>query len=326
MDMQPAVRTHFTWHLRTRTLELGARTRTLAVLNLTPDSFSDGGLYFSPQAALTHALKLLDEGADILDLGGESTRPNATPLQADEEIARVLPTLRAILKARPDAVLSIDTYHAQTARAAVEAGAEIVNDVSGHTWDAAMSATCAELGCGVLLMHTRGRPGQWASLPPIPPMARMPIVLTGLRDSLLAARKAGVAADRIVLDPGFGFGKLGDENYTVLSLLGQMHQFGLPIAVGLSRKGFLGRTLAQAFAQPGSSALQPQTVPIEGRLVATQAAHVAAILSGAHILRVHDVRAAREAAAIADAILEAGEAISKMSGPTFAPPASTTPQ
>lgn len=320
MDMQPPLRTAFLWHLRTRTMELGAKTRTMAVLNLTPDSFSDGGRFFSHEAALAQALTLLDDGADILDLGGESTRPNATPLTAEEEIERVLPTLRAILRARPEAIVSIDTYHAATARAAVEAGAEIVNDVSGHTWDAAMSATCAELGCGVMLMHARGRPQEWASLPAIPPIARMPIVLTGLRDSLLSARRAGVAADRIVLDPGFGFGKLGDENYTLLALLGQMHQFGLPIAVGVSRKGFLGRTLAPLW--------QGETAPLEARGMATQAANVAAILGGAHIVRVHDLRTTQEAAAIADAVLAAGNAIAQMTGPAFSPAAanSTTPQ
>lgn len=294
----------------------------MAVLNLTPDSFSDGGRFFSPEAALTQALTLLDEGADILDLGGESTRPNATPLTSAEEAARVLPTLKAILNARPEAIVSIDTYHAATAHAAVEAGAEIVNDVSGHTWDPAMSATCAELGCGVILMHTRGRPQDWATLPPIPPIARMPIVLTGLRDSLLSARKAGVSADRIVLDPGFGFGKLGEENYTLLALLRQMHQFGLPIAVGLSRKGFLGRTLAEFVAKFHDG----QTAPPEARLIATQAANVAAILSGAHILRVHDLRAAREAAAIADAVLAADEQIAKAIGPTFSPATTNTLQ
>ncbi len=316
--MPPAPRTAFAWHLRTRTIELGVETRTLAVLNLTPDSFSDGGRFFSPETALSQALTMLDEGADILDLGGESTRPNATPLTADEEIERVIPTLRAILKARPEAILSIDTYHAATARAGIEAGAEIVNDVSGHTWDAEMSATCAMLGCGVILMHTRGRPTEWASLPAIPPIARMPIVLTGLRDSLLSARRAGVSADRIALDPGFGFGKLGDENYTVLALLGQMHQFGLPIAVGVSRKGFLARTLA--------SLHHGEPAPIDARLIATQAANVTAILNGAHILRVHDVRAAREAATIADAVLAAGEAIATMTGPSFSPTTSSTPQ
>ena len=167
LPMPFAVRPHFDWHLRTRTLALGSRTLLMGILNVTPDSFSDGGRFLSPQAALTHALRMLDDGADLLDLGGESTRPGSTPITPAEEQSRVLPVLHAILAARPDAVLSIDTYHAETARLAVEAGAEIVNDVSGHLWDLALASdTCAALGCGAILMHTRGRPHQWRTQRP----------------------------------------------------------------------------------------------------------------------------------------------------------------
>jgi dihydropteroate synthase len=297
--MSFAPRTPFDWHLRTRTLALGPRTLLMGILNVTPDSFSDGGRFSSTTTALDHALKLLDEGADILDLGGESTRPNATPLTPEDEQQRILPVLRAILKARPEAILSIDTFHASTAKRAIEAGAEIVNDVSGHTWDSAMSATCAALGCGVILMHTRGKPHEWATQPALPPIAVMPIILTGLRDSLLAARTAGIAASRIVLDPGFGFGKRGDENYVIHALLPQLHQFGLPVLAATSRKGFLGHTLAPLHGG------KPPAADSDARLNATLASNVAAILAGAHILRVHDVRAAAEAAAVADAILHA---------------------
>ena len=160
-----AVRPRFDWRLRTRTLELGPRTLVMGVINVTPDSFSDGGQFLDSRAALTQAFKMLDEGADLLDLGGESTRPGSRPITEEEEQARVLPVLRAILTARPDAVISIDTYHAETARLAVEAGAEIVNDVSGHLWDAEMAAACGELGCGCVLTHTRGRPQEWRALP-----------------------------------------------------------------------------------------------------------------------------------------------------------------
>jgi dihydropteroate synthase len=303
-------RTHFEWQLRTRTLALGGETKIMGILNVTPDSFSDGGRFASTDAAVAQALAMLDEGAHVLDVGGESTRPNATPLPESDEQARVLPVIATILKERPGTVISIDTFHAETARAAVEAGAEIVNDVSGFTWDASIAETCASLRCGVVLMHTRGRPQEWAALPPIPPLAIMPVVLTGLRDSILAARTAGVASDRIVLDPGFGFGKLGDENYTVLALLHQMHQFGLPILSGVSRKGFLGKTLAPFYAG--------QPAPPGSRVHATTAANVAAMLAGAHIVRVHDVRAAVEAAAIADEILGAAEVIAAKTGPSFA--------
>ncbi|NYF78794.1 dihydropteroate synthase [Granulicella arctica] len=292
-----APRTPFDWRLRTRTLALGPRTRLMGILNITPDSFSDGGQHLSPKAALTQALTLLDQGADLLDLGGESTRPNATPLTSKEEQQRILPVLKAILKARPEAILSIDTFHAGTAKLAIEAGAEIVNDISGFTWDADMPSVCAALNCGVVLMHTRGRPHAWATQPPLTPTEVMPLILDGLRDSLLTAYAAGIPSDRIVLDPGFGFGKRGNENYTLHALLPQLHQFGLPILTGTSRKSFLAQTLAPLHnGNPAS---------MDARLHATTASNVAAILAGAHILRIHDVRPAAEAAAIADAILTA---------------------
>lgn len=311
-------RTAFDWHLLTRILPLGTQTKIMGILNVAPDSFSDGGKFASVETAARQALAMLDEGAHVLDIGGESTRPGAAQLSANEEQARVLPVIEAILRARPDAVISIDTYHAATARQAVEAGAEIVNDVSGFTWDAEMPAACAALGCGVVLMHTRGRPTEWKTLPPVPLLAVMPIVLTGLRDSILSARKAGIPSDRIVLDPGFGFGKIGDANYTILALLHQMLQFGLPVLSGSSRKGFLGRTLAPFHGG--------EAAPVSSRVHATTAANVASILAGAHILRVHDVRAAAEAAAIADAILNAAAEIVGQAGPGFHRDASSTPQ
>jgi dihydropteroate synthase len=281
----------------------------MGILNLTPDSFSDGGHFLSPQSALDHALRLLDDGAHLLDLGGESTRPNATPISPEEEQSRVLPVLEAILGHRPDTILSIDTYRAATARRALEAGAEIVNDVSGLTWDttgetgdSAMARTCAELPCGAVLMHTRGRPQNWATLPPLPPDGVLPLVRSGLEHALTLAHAAGIAPDRIVLDPGIGFGKLGAENYTLLARLAELHSLGHPILVGLSRKGFLSQTLAQTLA-PLYPADAP--LPMTARDAATHAANVACILAGAHILRVHDVRTARTTAAIADAILTA---------------------
>ena len=152
----------------------------MGILNVTPDSFSDGGKWLDTDAAVAHALEMLDEGADIIDLGGESTRPNAVAVDAAEEQERVMPVLRAILRVRPEAILSIDTYHAETARMAVEAGAEIVNDVSAHTWDAGMSATCAEFGCGAVLMHTRGRPQEWRGLPALARDEVVPMVMWDL--------------------------------------------------------------------------------------------------------------------------------------------------
>jgi dihydropteroate synthase len=300
-----ASRSHHNWHLRSRTLALGQRTIVMGILNVTPDSFSDGGLFYSPrhapERALEQALKMLDEGATILDIGGESTRPNATPLTADEEQSRILPAIEAILKEKPNAILSVDTFHAATARRAIEAGSEIINDVSGHLWDPDMSTTCARLGCGTVLMHTRGRPHEWPNLPLLAPNEVLPLVLTELADRLAAAVTAGVLRNKIVLDPGFGFGKRLDENYPLLGHLSELQRFELPIVAGVSRKGFLAHTLTQS---PSLSVLLDGAAPsMEDRLHATNAANVAAILSGAHILRTHEVRPTVEAAAIADRIL-----------------------
>jgi dihydropteroate synthase len=299
-------RRSFEWLLRTRTIPLGQRTIIMGILNITPDSFSDGGHFYTPQAApdraVTQALQMLEEGAGILDIGGESTRPNAAPLSPDEEQARILPAIEAILKAQPGAVLSVDTFHAATARRAIEAGAEIVNDVSGHLWDSAMSATCASLGCGAVLMHTRGHPHEWPSLPPLAPDHVLPLVLSELRARVEAAVAAGVPRNRIVLDPGLGFGKRFDENYPLLAHLDQLHQLNQPILIGASRKGFLGHTLAES---PSLAALHTDIPPAQARLHATTAANLTAIFAGAHILRVHDVRPAVEAATIADRILTA---------------------
>jgi dihydropteroate synthase len=302
-----AIRPRFDWRLRTRSLPLGERTILMGILNVTPDSFSDGGHFYSPQnapqRALDQALKMLDEGAHLLDIGGESTRPNATPLTPEEEQSRILPVIESILQHRPEAILSIDTFHASTARLAIEAGAEIVNDVSGHLWDTAMSATCATLGCGAILMHARGRPSDWPNLPVLPPDEILPLVLTGLAERLEAATSAGVPRNKIVLDPGLGFGKRLDENYPLLANLDQLHRFHLPILIGASRKSFLGHTLAHT---PNLAAILNEVPPpTNTRLHVTTAANVAAILSGVHIIRIHDVRPAAEAAAIADRILAA---------------------
>jgi dihydropteroate synthase len=302
-----ASRPRFDWNVRTRTLPLGERTIIMGILNVTPDSFSDGGHFYSPEdataRAVTHAMQMLDEGAQILDIGGESTRPNATSLTPEEEQSRILPVIESILQQRPDTILSVDTFHADTAQLAVEAGAQIVNDVSGHLWDASMSATCAALGCGAVLMHTRGRPQEWPTLPPLASDEVLPLVLDELADRLEAAIAAGIPRDRIVLDPGLGFGKRLDENYPLLAHLDQLQRFNLPILVGASRKGFLGHTLKQS--NPLPAAMNETQPPTDARLHATTAANVAAILAGAHILRVHDVRPAAEAAAIADRILAA---------------------
>ncbi|MGC1781382.1 MAG: dihydropteroate synthase [Acidobacteriaceae bacterium] len=289
-----APRPRFDWRLRTRSLLLGERTLLVGVVNVTPDSFSERGEFLSSERAIEHSLQLLDEGAEILDLGGESTRPGARPIvSAQEELDRVLPVLEAILRARPGATISVDTYKSATARAAVAAGAEIVNDVSGFLWDENMAATVAELKCGVVLMHTRGRPDEWRAQARLARDAVVPLVLRELDERANAARAAGVQHDRIVLDPGFGFGKAGEENYPLLAHLDALRTLGYPILAGTSRKSFLGKSLATIYGHP---------VAPDQRGNATLASVTAAVLAGAHLVRVHDVRIAREAVAIADAI------------------------
>jgi dihydropteroate synthase len=301
-------RTLCSWRLRTRTLELGRGTLIMGVVNITPDSFSDGGSYLAPEAAIAHAVKLVGEGADLVDLGAESTRPgsraggaadtgSAPAVSADEEQARLLPVLEGILKAQPHAVLSVDTYKAATARAALAAGAEIVNDVSGFTWDPALPAVCAEAGCGVILMHTRGRPEEWRTQPQLEPDALMTTVRDGMAASLATAVRAGIGSESIALDPGYGFGKRLDENFSLLARQHELLELGRPLLAGLSRKSFLGHTLAPLYGN--------QPAPVHARETASIAALVAAILHGASIVRVHDVRPAIEAARIADAILNA---------------------
>lgn len=294
-----APRPRFTWRLRSRTLPLGERTRLMAIVNITPDSFSDGGETATTEAAVERGLAFLDDGADIVDLGAESTRPGALPVGAAQEQDRLLPVLEALQRERPRAVLSVDTYHAATARTAVSAGAEIVNDVSGLLWDPAMPETVAATAPGLVLMHTRGSPQTWHTLPPLAHADVMPLVLRDLVTQLDVAQRAGVARERIVLDPGFGFGKLDGENLALLAALDALKELHLPVLIGLSRKGFLAKT-AEATRHQSTDPCDDASAR---RLYPTLAANVAAILGGAHILRVHDLRPAAEAAAIADAVL-----------------------
>jgi dihydropteroate synthase len=299
-------RTITEWKLRTRTLEVGRRTLVCGVVNITPDSFSDGGLFLDPEAAITHGIRLMDEGADFLDMGAESTRPGsnagglgsgrAPAVNADEEQARLLPVLEGIMAERPNAILSVDTYKAATARAAVSAGAEVVNDVSGLFWDSEMAGACAEAGCGVVLMHTRGRPDEWKTQRQLPPDEMLAMVRAGLEASLERAAAAGISTERIVLDPGYGFGKKLGENLALLARQGELLALGRPLLAGVSRKSFLGRALAPLN--------EGEVAPVDARDIASVAAMVAAILHGASIVRVHAVRPAVEAALVADAVLQ----------------------
>lgn len=296
--MPSAARPCYTWKLRSRAPALGARTLVMGVLNVTPDSFSDGGQWIEVEHAIERGLEMLDAGAAIIDIGGESTRPGAEPVSAAEEQGRVIPVIRGLLRERPDAVLSIDSYRAETAEKALAAGVEIVNDVSGGLWDPGMLPLCSERRCGVVLMHTRGRPTDWRSLPALSGAAVMRLVCGELQARLEAALAQGIAAEAIALDPGFGFGKVLDENYVLLAGMPQFLELGRPVVAGLSRKGFLRRMAERS--TPAACGLTAEALRD-----ATVAGNTAAILGGAHIIRTHDAAAGLRAAAVADAVLRA---------------------
>jgi dihydropteroate synthase len=288
----------FQWNLGTRTIELGRRTLVMGVLNVTPDSFSEGAQFHSPDDAVAAGLRMLADGADILDIGGESTRPGVRvgdnpSVSAEEELRRVLPVLERLKHQRPDAIISIDTYKSAVAKQVVSAGAEITNDVSGLTWDPQMTSTLASLSCGVVLMHTRGTPEDWRDLPPEPRIAEL--VHQQLQESSQRAITAHITHDRIVLDPGFGFGKRFESNYPLLAQFENLHTLGFPLLAGASRKSFLGRTAGARFGG--------ELKPLE-RLHPSIAAAVIAALKGAHIIRAHDVRPTVEALSIVDAVLQ----------------------
>lgn len=294
-------RKHFLWKLRTRTLELGARTAIMGVLNVTPDSFSDGGLYLDTSRAIEHGLRMVEQGATVLDIGGESTRPSSTcTVTASEELDRVLPVIEGILRIKPETLLSIDTYKAATAAACLQAGAEVVNDVSGLLWDESMAALCARTRCGVVLMHTRGKPDEWHSLPALAAESVLPMVMRELGERRDSALSMGLAAENLVLDPGYGFGKRFEENYSLMAQQDALHSLGLPLLVGVSRKSFLRRTLGRRLNNP----MREANLDL---ITASTAAATAAVLAGAHLIRVHDVEATAAAVAIADELLAADQ-------------------
>jgi len=286
----------FTWNLGQRSLELGKRTLVMGIVNVTPDSFSDGGQHASSGDAVAHAMRLLDEGASIVDLGGESTRPGAKvgmdrpAVSAEEEMRRVLPVIVALKESSPDAIVSVDTYKAKVASAAVDAGADIINDVSGLQWDPKMKKTLAGLDCGVVIMHARGKPDEWAALSKAPDIVML--VKRELRERAESAVTAKIRRDRIVLDPGFGFGKRFEENYPLLRRFNEFHELYFPLMAGVSRKSWIGRALSP----------NGKDVAVRDRLFGTLGAEVAVALKGAHIIRTHDVKACVEALRLADLV------------------------
>jgi len=296
-------RRRFRLKLRSSVLTLGERTLVMGVLNVTPDSFSDGGKFFDVRRAVERALAIEREGADLLDVGGESTRPGAEETPAAEELRRVLPVLEA-LRGRLKIPVSIDTRKAAVAEIALGAGAEMVNDVSGLRHDARMAEVTARRGVPLILMHMRGEPGTMQE----GPFARdvMKDVSAGLRRSVAAARRAGVAKGQIVVDPGIGFGKSFAQNYELLRRMDELAGLGYPLLVGTSRKGFLGATLMGERGGRGDrrgGGAKAKIVPPEERVWATAASVTASILGGAHIVRVHDVVEMVQVARVADAVL-----------------------
>jgi dihydropteroate synthase len=283
----------FRLKLRPGTLLLGERTLVMGVLNITPDSFSDGGKFVDPKLAVKQALAIERDGADIMDIGAESTRPGSQGISASEELRRLLPVLEA-LRGKLKIPISVDTQKSAVAEIALGAGAQILNDVSGLRSDPQLAKVAAKFNAPLMLMHMRGNPRSMQK----GPFARDVVkdVTDGLHHSIAVARKAGVAPSQIVIDPGIGFGKSFSQNYELLAKLPALARLGFPILIGTSRKGFLGAT----FVQNGKSA------PPTERLWGTAATVTASILNGAHIVRVHDVAEMVQVARVTDQIADNG--------------------
>lgn len=257
----------------------------MGILNVTPDSFSDGGRYFDPNKAVDRALRIVDEGADIIDIGGESTRPGSDPVSEEEELARTVPVIRAI-SAKTSIPISIDTCKSRVAKEAIEAGASIVNDVSGMTFDAEMTGVVAHFRLPVVIMHMKGRPKTMQENPAYDDL--LGEIVEYFKERIRHAVSSGISEDMIILDPGIGFGKTFDHNLMIINNLDRFSELGRPILVGPSRKTFIGKILDGA--------------PASERLEGTAAAVAVAIMRGAHIVRVHDIRQMRAVAKVADAI------------------------
>jgi dihydropteroate synthase len=278
-------RKRFEWRLRDRTLQLGERTLIMGVLNVTPDSFSDGGKYQDPDRAFARAVELEEQGADLIDIGAESTRPGSARISEAEELRRLVPVLKR-LRNKLAVPISVDTYKAAVAEKALELGVDAINDPSALTFDADLARKAAQVNAGLILNHMRGNPETWAKLPPLNNVIRT--IAAELDASVHRAVRAGIERRQIVIDPGLGFGKRKEQNAEILAQLAELARLELPILVGASRKHFLSREAS---------------VETE---YATAAAVAAAVLNGAHIVRVHDVKAMRTVVEIADEIARSG--------------------
>jgi len=278
------IRKRFEWKLRDRSLNLGDRTLIAGVLNVTPDSFSDGGIYEDPDRAFARAIELEELGADIIDIGAESTRPGSARISEAEELRRLVPVLKR-LKGKLTIPISVDTYKSGVAEKAMELEAQIINDPSGLTFDAELARKVSNGNAGLILNHMRGTPESWAKLPPLKDLIRT--IRSELEASAHRATLAGLDRKRIVIDPGLGFGKRREQNSEILAQLGELARLEYPVMAGPSRKHFLAKESA------------------DGTEFATAAAVTAAVLNGAHVVRVHDVKAMRAVVEVADEILRA---------------------
>ena len=280
------MRQRFRLQLPHGTLELGRKTLIMGILNVTPDSFYDGGAYLRTDEAIEHGLQLEDQGADLVDVGGESTRPDRPgSVSATDELRRVVPVIEQLAK-RLTVPISVDTYKSEVAHSALAAGASVVNDISGLRFDPDMAACAAAAGAAMVLMHSRGSPQRLHGLPAL----KRPLqsVLSGLRHSVKKAHRAGIPSNRIILDPGLGFGKGVEDNLLILRRLEVLKRFQLPILVGPSRKSFIGNLL---------------NLPVEQRLLGSLASTAVAVIQGAHIIRVHDVEETRQVVQMCDALM-----------------------
>lgn len=266
-------------------LDFSKKTYIMGVLNVTPDSFSDGGLFFSEKKAIEHAFRLIEDGADIIDIGGESTRPGSEPIPIEEEIRRTVPVIKAISK-EIKVPISIDTYKSELARHALDTGASIVNDISGLRFDPDMPKVVAEYGVPAIIMHIKGRPKDMQQNPVYE--ALLPEIMDYLKVSIGLAIKSGISEDKIIIDPGIGFGKTLEHNLEIIKNLKEFTLLGKPIAIGVSRKAFIGKILGD--------------VPPLERLEGTAAAVAISIFNGANIVRVHDVKEISRVVKVADAI------------------------
>jgi dihydropteroate synthase len=275
---------HHSIRCRRRTLILGKRTLLMGILNVTPDSFSDGGFFFEKEKAIAHGLKMVEEGVDIIDIGGESTRPGSKPLQLEEELRRVIPVIESVAQ-KADVPISIDTYKSDVAQKAIEAGAEIINDISGLHFDPKLAKVAAKEETPLILMHIRGTPETMQK--DVHYDSLFSEILQYLKDAIQMAESSGVDPCKVIVDPGIGFGKTVLDNLLIIKNLDEFRILGKPILLGTSRKNFIGKIL---------------NAEVEDRLEGTLASIAIGVLKGAHIIRSHDVLQAKKAIAVADAI------------------------